>query len=59
MFQEPEPIMVYEEEEDENLAAILDAEVGLRRRDSRRYAAVLAPSRPTLPCLHTSYLVFY
>ena len=35
-LEEPEPIMVYEEEEDENLAAILDAEVGLRRRDGRK-----------------------
>ena len=48
MFQEPEPIMVYEEEEDENLAAILDAEVGLRRRDSRRYGVLLALSWPIL-----------
>ena len=34
--EEPEPIMVDEEEQDELVDAILDANVGLRRSDTRK-----------------------
>ena len=34
--EEPEPIMVYEEEQDELVEAILDANVGLRQSDTRK-----------------------
>lgn len=34
--EEPEPIMVDETEQDELVAAILDAHVGLRKADSKR-----------------------
>ena len=34
--EEPEPIMVDEKEQDELVDAILDANVGLRRSDTRK-----------------------
>lgn len=34
--EEPEPIMVDESEQDELVAAILDANVGLRQADTRK-----------------------
>ena len=34
--EEPEPIMLEEEEQDDLVAAILDANVGLRGADNRR-----------------------
>lgn len=35
--EEPEPIMVAESEQDELVEAILDAHVGLREADTRKY----------------------
>ena len=34
--EEPEPIMLEETEQDDLVAAILDANVGLRKKDTRR-----------------------
>lgn len=42
--EEPEPIMVDESEHDDLVAAILDANVGLREADTRRYSLVYAIS---------------
>ena len=42
--EEPEPIMVDETEQDDLVAAILDAHVGLRKSDTRRQDTKIHPS---------------
>ena len=42
--EEPEPIMLEEEDQDDLVAAILDANVGLREADTRRQAHIIALS---------------
>ena len=46
--EEPEPIMLEEEDQDDLVAAILDANVGLREADTRRQAPTSLPIQSLL-----------